>query len=141
MLFLRIGSNFMQAVTREEYIKNITDYENLYLIIVEDDKIFLRADIEDAEVLRIEMMYFEMDTSLNFLEANSECRGRYSGGIYFEIYEDWTEGKKNIVNDFMTLYDDEEIIYLLCKECDLKNILPKYKNKIIYVMTDFEIKN
>ena len=42
----------------------------------------------------------------------------------------------------MNIYEDEnnEIIYLLCREDDLKNILPKYKNKIIYVMTDFEIK-
>ena len=88
----------MKEISREEYISKInpekTEYLNLNLIITEESKVYLRADIENEEDFRIEMMYFEMDTSLNFLEANSECRGRYSGGIYFEIYEDWEEGKK-----------------------------------------------
>ena len=135
----------MKEISREEYISKInpekTEYLNLNLIITEESKVYLRADIENEEDFRMEMMYFEMDTSLNFLEANSECRDEYSGGIYLEIYEDWEEGEKNIINDFMNLYEDdnEEIIYLLCREDDLKNILPKYKNKFIYVMTDFEI--
>ena len=47
----------MKELTRQQYIKNICNYEKLYLIIVEDNKIFLRADIEDAENLRIERLY------------------------------------------------------------------------------------
>jgi len=118
----------MKEVTREEYIKNITDYEKLQLIIVEDDKIFLRADIEYEEVLRIEMMYFEMDTSLNFGDANSECRGRYAGGIYF-----FDTDEENVIEEFLKL--DASAIYLICAEDDLKNILPRYKNTSIYILT------
>ena len=118
----------MQEVTREEYVKNITDYEKLHLIIVEDDKIFLRADIEDEENLRIEMMYFEMDTSLNFTNANSECRGRYAGGIYF-----FDTDEENVIEEFLNL--DGTAIYLICAEDDLKKFLPHYKNTSIYVLT------
>ena len=134
----------MQEISREEYISRINPQENCYLnlnlIYCSEDKIYLIADIEDKGNLRIEMMKFKMDTSLNFLEANSECRGRYSGGIYFIEYDSEEETEKNIIKDFMDIETYVEIIYLLCKEDDLKNILPKYKNKIIYVMTDFEIK-
>ncbi len=118
----------MQEVTREEYVKNITDYEKLHLIIVEDDKIFLRADIEDEENLRIEMMYFEMDTSLNFGDANSECRGRYAGGIYF-----CDTDEENVLEEFLNI--DGTAIYLICAEDDLKNILSRYKNTSIYILT------
>lgn len=118
----------MQEVTREDYVKNITDYEKLYLIIVEDDEIFLRADIEDEENLRIEMMYFEMDTSLNFTNANSECRGRYAGGIHF-----FETDAENVIEEFLNI--DGTAIYLICAEDDLKNILPRYKNTSIYILT------
>ena len=118
----------MKEVTREGYVKNITDYEKLHLIIVEDDKIFLRADIENEEVLRIEMMYFEMDTSLNFTNANSECRGRYAGGIYF-----CDADEENVIEKFLNI--DGNAIYLICAEDDLKNILSRYKNTSIYILT------
>lgn len=118
----------MQEVTREDYVKNITDYEKLYLIIVDDDEIFLRADIEDEENLRIEMMYFEMDTSLNFGDANLECRGRYAGGIHF-----FETDEENVLEEFLNI--DGTAIYLICAEDDLKNILPRYKNTSIYILT------
>ena len=131
----------MQEISREEYISRInpkkTDYVNLNLIITEEDKVFLRADIENEEDLRIEMMNFEMDTSLNFIDSNSESRN-CEGKIYFIEYDSEEEAEENILKDFLNIEKDS--IYLICKEEDLKNILPKYKNKIIYVMTDFEIK-
>ena len=125
----------MQEISRKEYINNVVDYEKLYLILVDDDKVYLRADIENEENLRIEIMDFEMDTSLNFLESNSDSRncGRK---IYFIEYDSYEMAEKNIVKDFMNLYENCEIVYLLCREDDLKNILQKYKNKSIYVITE-----
>lgn len=127
ILSLSIGGKFLKEVTREEYIKNITDYEKLHLIIVEDDRIFLRADIENAEELRIEMMYLEMDTLLNFTNANSECRN-CGGKIYF-----WETDEENVIEEFLNIAP--YAIYLICAENDLKNILPTYKNKSIYILT------
>lgn len=119
----------MQEISKKQYIKNIYDYEKLYLIIVEDNKIYLRADIENEENLRIEMMYFEMNTSLTFFEANNECRGRYCGGIYIFDYDNESE----IIKDFLNI--EQEAIFLICEDNDLKNILHKYRNKKIYVVT------
>ena len=125
----------MREISIESYVKNICDYEKLYLILIDYDKVFLCADIENEENLRIEMMYFEMDTSLNFFESNSECRGRYSGGIYFIEYDSEEEAQKNIVKDFMSIQDDGEEIYLLCNENELEDILKNYPHKAVYVMS------
>ncbi len=122
----------MQELTQAQYLQNIADYEKLYLIITENDKVFLRADIENAETLRIEMMYFEMDTSLTFWEANSECRGNYAGKIFFVEYEGIEPAKINILNDFLNLCTNS--IFLLCDNDELKNILPKYPNESIYII-------
>ena len=123
----------MKEISREEYIKNIVDYEKLYLILVDDDKVFLRSDIENEENLRIEMMNFEMNTSLNFLESNSDSRN-FGGKIYFIEYDSYETAEKNIVEDFLNI--ESNSIYLICNESDLKNILQKYKNKSIYVITE-----
>ena len=123
----------MQEISRKEYINNVVDYEKLYLIFVDDDKVFLRADIENEENLRIEIMDFEMDISLNFLESNSDSRN-CGGKIYFIEYENYESAEKNIVEDFLNIEKDS--IYLICDEYDLKNILQKYKNKSIYVITE-----
>ena len=121
----------MKEITCEEYIESISDYEKLHLIKVETEKIYLRADIEDEENLRIEMMNFEMNISLNFTNSNSDSRN-CGGKIYFIEYENYETAEKNIVKDF--LYIEPNAIYLLCNEEDLKNILHKYKNKIIYAV-------
>lgn len=47
----------MKELTRQQYLENIYDFEKLYLIVTESDKIYLRADIENEENLRIEMFY------------------------------------------------------------------------------------
>ena len=122
----------MQELTRQQYIENISDYEKLYLLITTDDKVFLRADIENEEILRIEMMYFELNTSLTFWEANSECRGKYAGKIFFEEYENNKIAEENILQDFLAMYDDA--IFLLCDNDELKNILPNYSNHAIYTV-------
>lgn len=121
----------MKEITREEYIKNISDYEKLHLIKVENEKIYLRADIEDEENLRIEMMNFEMNVSLNFTDSNSDSRN-CGGKIYFIEYENYDTAKKDIVKDFLDI--GQNAIYLLCDEKDLKKILQRYKNKMIYAV-------
>ena len=122
----------MQELTKIQYIKSVTDYEKLYLVISDDESIFLRADIENEENLRIEMMYFELNTAFSFSLANSECRERYAGKIYFIEYDSDEEAEKNILKDFLSLSDNA--IFLLCEDDELKNILPKYPNESIYVV-------
>lgn len=117
----------MQEISKEKYVKNISDYEKLCLIIVEEDKIFLRADIQTEENLQIEMMKFEMNTSLNFTNSNSDSRN-CGGKIYF-----FETDSDNVIKDFLDI--DRDAIYLICNEDDLKNILPTYKNKSLYVLT------
>lgn len=124
----------MQEITRDEYISNIVDYEKTHLIITTDYAVYLRADIDTGGDigLRLEYMYFEMDTSLPFNESNSDSRncGR---SIYFDEYGSFEEAEQEAIKDF--LYICEDAIYLMCEENDLKDILPKYKNKSIYVVT------
>lgn len=121
----------MQELTRQEYIENICDYEKLYLIIVEGEKIFLRADIEDAENLRIEMLHAELNPALNFLDAEQEGRKNYCGKIYFIEYENSEIAAKNILTDFLELAGDA--IFLLYENDDLKKILEIYPNKYIFL--------
>jgi len=125
---LSIGGN-MQEISRE-YIENVCDYENIYLILTEDDKVFLRADIENEDDLRIEMMYFEMDISLSFSNANSDSRN-CGGKIYFIEYDNSENAKRDIFKDFFNIGVNP--IYLICRDDDLGNILQQYKNKSIYV--------
>ena len=132
-IFLKIGSDFMQEVTREFYTKNIADYEKVMLIETEEDKIYLRADIENEENLRIETMDFEMDSSLNFIDSNSESRN-CNKKIYFIEYKSNELAERNILKDFLNLSDNA--IFLLCRDNELKNILPKYKNQSIYVLIE-----
>lgn len=132
------AKNFTQKI----YIKNLDEMKNtenhlrFNLLITEYNKIYLRSDIAESEgILRIEMMYFEMDTSLDIWRANSDCRGRYSRGIYFIEYDSEKEAEENIVKAFMSIQDDGEEIYLLCNENELEDILKNYPNKAIYVMS------
>lgn len=121
----------MKELTRQQYIKNICDYEKLYLIIVEDNKIFLRADIEDAENLRIEMLHAEWNPALNFLDAEQEGRKNYCGKIYFIEYENNEIAAKNILKDFLKLANDA--IFLLYENDNLKKILEIYPDKYIFL--------
>lgn len=123
----------MKEISRENYINSIDDYEKLYLILMEEDKVYLRADIEIAETLRIEMMYFEMDTALNFCEANLDSRncGRK---IYFIEYDSDEEAEENILEDFLSI--EPEAIYLKCDDNDLSKVWHKYKDVAIYVIIE-----
>lgn len=122
----------MQEISREyiENIRDICDYENIYLILTEDDKVFLRADIKNEDDLRIEMMYFEMDTSLSFSDANLDSRN-CKGKIYFIEYDNRENAERDIFKDFFNIGANP--IYLMCKDDDLGNILQQYKNRAIYV--------
>lgn len=122
----------MKELTKIQYIESVNNYEKLYLIINDDESVFLRADIENEETLRIEMMYFELNTAFSFSLATSECRGKYTGKIYFIEYDNDKDAEKNILEDFLNLNNDA--IFLLCKDAELKNILPKYSNKSIYIV-------
>lgn len=119
----------MQEISRE-HIEKICDYESVYLILTDADKVFLRADIEDEDNLRIEMMYFEMDTSLSFSKANSESKN-CGGKIYFVEYDNRENAERDIFKDFFNIGVDP--IYLMCKDDDLGNISQQYKNKSIYI--------
>ena len=123
----------MKEISRENYINSIDDYEKLYLILMEEDKVYLRADIEIAETLRIEMMYFEMDTALNFCESNLDSRncGRK---IYFIEYDSDEEAEENILEDFLSI--EPEAIYLKCDDDDLSKVWHKYKDVAIYVIIE-----
>ena len=125
----------MQEITKEQYIRSINDYEKLYLIVTENDIVYLKADIErggDIE-LRVEIMDFELDTSLTFWEACGECRGRYCGGINFIEYNSYEEACANVLDDFLKLAPDS--IYLQCDDNELKSVLEKYRNQSIYILT------
>ena len=120
-------------MTRQQYIKNICNYEKLYLIIVEDENIYLRADFENEEFLRIEMLYAELNPALKFLDAEQEGRKNYCGKIYFIEYESNEIVKKNILTDFLNLADDDAI-FLLYENDNLKNFLKIYPNKNIFLL-------
>ena len=90
----------MKELTRQQYIANIDNYEKLYLIIVEDENIYLRADFENEEILRIEMLYAELNPALKFLDAEQEGRKNYCGKIYFIEYESNEIAEQNILTDF-----------------------------------------
>lgn len=121
----------MKELTRQQYLENIYDFEKLYLIVTESDKIYLRADIENEENLRIEMFYLELNTSLKFFDAEQEARQDYCGKIYFIEYDSNEIAEKNILTDFLELADDA--IFLLYENDDLKKILATYPNKYIFL--------
>lgn len=124
----------MRVITKEQYIQSIYDYEKLYLITIENNKVYLKADIErggDIE-LRIEMMDFKLDTSLTFWEACGECRCRYPGGIYFIEYDTYEEAQLNVIDDFINLSPNS--IFLFCEDNELQAVAEKYNNQSVYVL-------
>ena len=122
----------MKELTRQQYIENICDYEKLYLLIVEGENIYLRADFENEENLRIEMLHAELNPALNFLDAEQAGRKNYCGKIYFIEYENNEIAEQNILTDFLNLADDNAI-FLLYENDDLKKILEIYPNKYIFL--------
>ena len=125
----------MLVITKEQYIQSIYDYEKLYLITIESNIVYLKADIErggDIE-LRIEMMEFKLDTSLTFWESCCECRCRYPGGISFIEYDTYEEAQLNVIDDFLNL--SQNSIYLFCEENELIAVAEKYNNQSVYVLT------
>lgn len=130
----------MQEISKEYYIENLNimkdtaNCSKFNLLITDNDKIYLRADIENEENLRVEMMNFEMNNSLNITDSNSYSRN-CGKSIYFIEYDSEEESQKNIVKDFMSIQYNNEEIYLICDENELENILKKYPNKTIYIMS------
>ena len=122
----------MKELTRQRYIENICDYEKLYLIVTETDKIYLRADFENEENLRIEMLHIELNPALKFLDAEQEGRKNYCGKIYFIEYETGEIAKANILADFLNLAE-YDAIFLLYENDNLKNILKTYQKKYIFL--------
>ena len=124
----------MQEVTKEKYLSSVTDLEKLYLIQIDNGKVYLLSDIEyGGDIgLRIEMMDFEINTEFPFSIANSECREHYIGGITFIEYDTEEEANKHVLTDFLNLKTNA--IYLLCFEYEFKKILELYLNKIIYIL-------
>lgn len=122
----------MKELTHQQYIENICDYEKLYLLVTEDDRIYLRADFENEEILQIEMLHAELNPALNFLESEQVGRENYCGKIYFIEYENSEIAEKNILTDFLDLADDDAI-FLLYENDDLKKILKTYPNKYVFL--------
>lgn len=119
----------MQELSKEQYISTISDLEKIYLVELVNDRMYLLSDIEKGGDigLRIENMFFEMNTLLGFQKANRECRGNYSGGISFIEYNDYNEAECNIINDFINL--EKEAIYLSCFDTDMEKVIYKYPSK------------
>ena len=129
----------MKELTKEQYIErvSVSNYERAYLLLLEDNTVFLRANMDfGGEIrLRIEMMHFELEPELGFWEANCNCRDRYPGGIYFIEYESFEEAEEKIINDFLDL--EENVIYLYSEDNELKDLVNSYPDKtLVYVVTD-----
>lgn len=127
----------MREITREQYVSSVSDYEKLYLIEVCNGKVFLCGDIEYGgvqQIPRIEMMYFEMNTSLSFHDACSECRGFYTGGINFVEYNNEEKAKRCAVQDFLKLSIANA--YISCSENEMFDIIYKYPHYQIYIIID-----
>ena len=110
--------------------------EKIYLVELVNDRMYLLSDIEKGGDigLRIENMFFEMNTLLGFQKANRESRGNYSGGISFIEYNDYNEAECNIINDF--IYLEKEAIYLSCFDTDMERVIYKYPPRTrIYIIT------
>lgn len=102
------------------------------MIVTETDKIYLRADFENEENLRIEMLHIELNPALKFLDAEQEGRKNYCGKIYFIEYETSEIAKANIWADFLNLAE-YDAIFLLYENDNLKNILKTYQKKYIFL--------
>lgn len=124
----------MQEVTKEKYIQSIMDFETLYLIEIENNKVFLKSDIEcGGDIgLRTEIMNFKLDTSLTFRETCSECRSHYTGGIQFIEYDSYDDAKLSVIDDFLNL--SPQSIYLICEDKELQAFTTKYNNQSVYIL-------
>lgn len=79
----------MERLSLTEYRECVSRNPELSAIIRKDEKqLLLISDMEyggDKECLRIENMFFDLDTNLPFHESIVECRDRYAGGITFPL--------------------------------------------------------
>ena len=133
----------MKELSKEEFKNNIFDQEKIYLISIEGDKVYLQADIEfGGDIgLRIDIMDFDLDTSLGFWNASGECCGRYCGGMTFIEYDSYEEASERILDDFLNLHNssvywDREPMYLYCEDYELDCITKAYTDKsLIYITT------
>lgn len=79
----------MRKLTLEEYKHQVSVNPELAAILrKEENALVLISDIEYGgaeERLRIEHMFFELDTSIPFSESIVACRDQYAGGITFPV--------------------------------------------------------
>ena len=105
--------NTWKPVSKDEFIKGVTDKEKLYNIRVIDGVPYLMADIEyGGEVHpRVELYaeiynngfcltpskYPELSIYDNISDLVGEIRGYYAGGICFVEYKDRNTAEKNVL--------------------------------------------
>lgn len=136
-MFLKNGDDFMIETDKNNFAKIIIDLEKVMLIETSEDEVYLLADIENEEIPRIEIMNFIMDTSLNFIDSNSDSRN-CNKSIYFIEFDENTNNEKILETflkpqAYLVSLTNIETIFLLCSDIELKNILSKYKNKRVYI--------
>ena len=140
-----------KPVSKDEFIKGVTDKEKLYNIRVIDRVPYLRADIEYGgnEVQPRVELYAEIysdgfcltpakDSGLSLKSAMSdlvgEVRGYYAGGICFIEYKDEDTAEKNVLLDFLQFYEqDSSPIYIRCGESSLHRLVQTFPNANLFI--------
>ncbi|MBE7064326.1 MAG: hypothetical protein E7384_00705 [Ruminococcaceae bacterium] len=83
----------MTELSLNDYKKYVSyNPENTALIRKSENTLILLSDMEyggEYALLRIEKMFFDLDTTKPFSESIVDCRSHYLGGITFEL-EDCT---------------------------------------------------
>ena len=128
----------MRKISKEEYIEFIKiTPEHVALIEIENDKVFLKADMEfsgQQQLLCVENMYFQLNDSKKLLHDLEECRSFYAGGITFSIEN--CENENIAIEVFMQRSDTE--LYLLVNDNELEDIIKNYSGEVyIAVKTSF----
>lgn len=143
--------NTWKPVSKDEFIKGVTDKEKLYNIRVIDGVPYLRADIEyggnDVQP-RVELFaeiynngfcltpskYPELSIYDRISDLVVEIRGYYAGGICFIEYHDEYTAEKNVLYDFLHFYEqDNSPIYIRCGESSLHRIVQAFPNANLFI--------
>ncbi len=112
--------------TKNVFVENIQNPEQVFLLYKEKDELSLIADMElvDEDVnvnsIRTERMDFLLDNNCDFLQDVVECRGRYCGGI--SIYDNEKLSVDEVYSEFVSADERITVSYFILQNNAVKKI-------------------
>lgn len=127
----------MLVVTRDEYVKAIDDIERAYLLEIQRNTVYLRANMRVANnrywyLPRVEQLHAALGRGILLRAQARKARDLYTENITLsEFFGDEERAKADVIRHFLGLSGNA--LYAFCAEDELEVIRHAFTNESVYV--------